>query len=77
MVDVCENFDEKQLKTPSYTLKAIKKYQEKNKERLQEYAREKYKEKYADPDFREKERIRKKELYHKKKLKEQETLNSN
>ena len=33
-------------KTPSYTLKAVKAYQEKNREKLNEYAKNRWREKY-------------------------------
>ena len=55
-------------KTPSYTRKAVAKYQEKNKEKLNEYARNRWREKYEnDPEFREKQKKRLMERYHKKK----------
>ncbi len=58
-------------KTPSYTRRAINKYQEKNKDKLREYARIKKKERYQnDPEFREKEKQKAMERYHKRKEKE-------
>ena len=56
-------------KTPSYTLRAIKKYQQKNKDKLNEYAKNKKKERYQnDPEFREREKKKAMERYYKKKM---------
>lgn len=57
-----------QYKTPSYTLRAVRKYQEKNKEKINEYARNRKKERYQnDPEFREKEKKKAMERYYRKK----------
>lgn len=62
-------------KTPSYTRRAVAKYQEKNKEKLNEYAKNRWREKYEnDPEFREKQKKRLMERYYRKKA-EQEQLN--
>jgi hypothetical protein len=61
----------KTIKTPSYTMNAIRKYQEKNKEKINEYARIKKKERYAnDPEFRENEKRKALERYYKRKQRE-------
>jgi nucleosome binding factor SPN SPT16 subunit len=61
-----------QYKTPSYTRRAINKYQEKNKDKLREYARTRRHERYQnDPEFRERERKKALERYHKKKMEEE------
>jgi hypothetical protein len=71
-IGVAEQKEEKVYKTPSYTLRAVKNYQEKNKEKIREYARDRYREKYlTDPVFREKEQIRKKESNLRRKLKKE------
>jgi hypothetical protein len=54
-------------KTPSYTLRAIRKYHEKNREKINEKKKEKYK---NDPEFRERERQKAKERYYRKKEQE-------
>ncbi len=46
-----------QYKTPSYTRRAINKYQEKNREIINRKRNEQYRERYAnDPEFREKQK---------------------
>jgi hypothetical protein len=56
---------ERSYKTPVYTRRAVSRYQEKNKEKLNEYAKNRWREKYEnDPEFREKQ---KKKRYYKKK----------
>jgi hypothetical protein len=52
-------------KTPSYTLRAVRKYQEKNKEKINSKWRERYE---NDPEFREKQKQLSREKYQKKKL---------
>ena len=65
--------DGSQYKTPSYTLRAVRKYQEKNKEKINEYARNRKKERYQnDPEFREKEKKKAMERYYKKKQEKEE-----
>jgi hypothetical protein len=54
-------------KTPDYTLRAVRNYQQKNREKLNESARNRWREKYNDPEFREKERKRLMERYYRKK----------
>jgi hypothetical protein len=62
----------KQYKTPAYLLRGIKAYQDRNREKINEYARNRYKEKFDnDPEFREKERQRHRERKARKKLEEQ------
>jgi hypothetical protein len=51
-------------KTPSYTLRAIRKYQEKNKDKINSKWRERYE---NDPEFREKQKQKSKLKYEKKK----------
>jgi hypothetical protein len=59
--------DQNIFKTPSYTLRATRKYREKNREKLNEYARNRIKEKYSnDPVFREEQKKKTKERYYKK-----------
>ena len=58
-VIVNERTDEstKTIKTPSYTLKAIRRYQEQNKDKINERRKQRYKERYEnDPEFREKQK---------------------
>jgi hypothetical protein len=55
-----------QYKTPSYTLRAVRKYQEKNKEKINSKWRERYE---NDPEFREKQKQLSREKYQKKKEK--------
>lgn len=54
-------------KTPSYTLRAVRKYQEKNKDKINSKWRERYE---NDPEFREKQKQLSREKYQKKKEKE-------
>ncbi len=64
------NIQERLYKTPSYTLNAIKRYQERNKDKMEEYANKK-KERYQnDPEFREKEKQKALERYYRRKEKE-------
>jgi hypothetical protein len=59
---------ERSYKTPVYTRRAVSRYQEKNKEKLNEYAKNRWREKYEnDPEFREKQKKRLMERYYKKK----------
>jgi hypothetical protein len=59
---------ERSYKTPVYTRRAVSRYQEKNKEKLNEYAKNRWREKYEnDPEFREKHKQRSLERYHRKK----------
>ena len=61
-------------KTPSYMRRAVDKYHEKNKERLNEYAKNRWREKYEnDPEFREKHKQRSLERYHRKKAEQEAT----
>jgi hypothetical protein len=53
-------------KTPSYTLRAVKKYQEKNKDKINSKWRERYE---NDPEFREKQKQKSREKYQRKKEK--------
>jgi len=60
-----------QYKTPSYTRRASAKYYEKNKEKLNQNAKSRWREKYEnDPEFREKHRQRSLEYHRKKKEKQ-------
>ena len=59
-------------KTPSYTLRAIKKYQDKNREKINEKKKEKY---TNDPEYREREKKKAMERYYKKKMAKQESKN--
>ena len=62
-----KNLEIKSYKTPSYTMRAVKKYQEKNREKLNE----KKKERYAnDPEFRENEKKKALERYYKRRQRE-------
>lgn len=62
---------ERSYKTPVYTRRAVSRYQEKNKEKINEYARNKKKERYQnDPEFREKEKQKAMERYYRRKEKE-------
>jgi hypothetical protein len=72
IVDTQNEMMEKNYKTPSYTRRAVAKYQEKNKEKLNEYAKNKWREKYEnDPEFREKQKKRLMERYYRKKQEQQ------
>lgn len=54
--------------TPEYTLRAIKKYQQKNKEKINEKNRTRNIERYHnDPEYREKEKQKALERYYKRK----------
>lgn len=61
-----ETIPQSQYKTPSYTLRAVRKYQEKNKEKINSKWRERYE---NDPEFREKQKQLSREKYQKKKEK--------
>jgi hypothetical protein len=77
-VTIQEQTSSSSYKTPSYTLNAIKRYQEKNKEKLNQYAKNRWREKYDnDPEFREKHKQRSLARYHKLKLESQEHLEKN
>jgi hypothetical protein len=68
----------KVLKTPSYNLRAIKNYQDKNREKVNEYSRTRWKDKYDnDPEFKEKERQRIREYRAKKRQEEKLKLQQN
>jgi len=73
IVNMNEQKSLSEYKTPSYTLRAVRNYQQRNKEKLNEYAKKK-KERYQnDPEFREQEKKKAMERYYRKK---QETQNN-
>jgi hypothetical protein len=70
------NVEERTVKTykvPSYIRNAVKRYQEKNKEKINEYFRSHSKEKYDnDPLYREQKKQKSRERYMRNKLKNNE-----
>ena len=64
------NEEKKILKVPTYTRKAIQRYQEKNKEKIREYNKNHAKERYEnDEEFREYKRKKALERYYRNKEK--------
>jgi hypothetical protein len=73
IVESKPNSQEEKVKVviPEYTLRAIKKYQEKNKAELKEKNNSRNKERYQnDPEYREREKQKALERYYRKKSKE-------
>ncbi len=64
IVNMNEQKSLSEYKTPSYTLRAVRNYTQKNREKINSKWREKYD---NNPDFREKEKKRLMERYYRKK----------
>ena len=72
-----EQIQEKVYKVPEYTRRAINRYQEKNKEKILEYAKTHSKNKYHnDPEYREYKKQKTRERYQKNKEKKIQMTNT-